>query len=68
MVKNRLLYRFFDALFCWVNCIHNQTIVIMKKQTTTNKALEAFIAHQIVESEKIKGGEDSIIIVDTNEI
>ena len=40
----------------------------MKKQTTANKAWEAFIAHQIVESEKIKGGEETIIIPDIDEI
>ena len=43
----------------------NQTIQIMKKQIILTKTLEAFNSCQIVETEKIKGGEDSIIIVDT---
>ena len=37
----------------------------MKKLTDTNKAWEAYVAHQIVESEKIKGGTETIIIHDT---
>ena len=37
----------------------------MKKLTTASQGLEAFTIYQILEAEKIKGGDDAIIIVDT---
>ena len=37
----------------------------MKKLTTASQGLEAFTNYQILETEKIKGGGDSIIIEDT---
>ena len=36
----------------------------MKKVTTTNKILDAFFEHQIVETENIKVGGDIIIFED----
>ena len=40
----------------------------MKNLITAKKSLEDFIAHQIVGLEKIKGGEDVIIVEDTGEV
>jgi hypothetical protein len=36
----------------------------MKKLTTATQSLDSFIVHQFIETDKIKGGEDSIIIED----
>ena len=40
----------------------------MKKLTTLSKSLEAFVAHQIVKTEKLKAGEDIVIIEDTGNL